>query len=337
MASRNQEATPQATVFSPRNVGPRQSAFGSPEEASDVGSLAQLNNLDSMSYAYSLDDGLKVSHSASSNAGFEVEHSPSSRGLSTPGSDSMPGRFKMNDVFKGKGKSNGTGAVSATGATELRSKPSLADDDFSDLTGAIEILPNGPPSPSKNRFGFSSLRRTNKRYKGRPGSTQTRSPTALPSPQSPDSWLNEGNDDLMGGGGNSDDKSLASGVSSLADMSLMKSRIASTPGGRTDRSMMDADDRTLATLDAARGMVKRECWAPPGKLGVVIDSTKKGPVVHEVKAGSPLEGVVFPGDRIIAVDDNDTRSMTASAVTKVMAKKMDQRRKITVLSVVTGV
>ena len=68
-------------------------------------------------------------------------------------------------------------------------------------------------------------------------------------------------------------------------------------------------------------------------LGLVIVSTKKGPVVHEVKAGSPLEIVVFLGDRIIAVDGNDTQSMTASAVTK----KMDQRRKITVLSVVTEV
>lgn len=90
-------------------------------------------------------------------------------------------------------------------------------------------------------------------------------------------------------------------------------------------------------MDAAKGMVKRDCWAPPGKLGVVIDSTPRGPVVHEVKGGSPLEGVIFAGDRIIAVDDNDTRSMTASAVTKMMAKKMDKKRKITVLSVVTGV
>jgi len=77
---------------------------------------------------------------------------------------------------------------------------------------------------------------------------------------------------------------------------------------------------------------RRVCMAPPGRLGVVIDTTKRGTVIHQVKSGSPLENVVFAGDQIIKIDEFDTNGMTASAVTKIMATKMDQKRKITVLS-----
>jgi len=70
-----------------------------------------------------------------------------------------------------------------------------------------------------------------------------------------------------------------------------------------------------------------------GKLGVIIDTTSSGPIVHEVKPGSALEGVLFSGDRIIAVDDIDTRSKTAAEVTNIMASKVNVARKISVLGV----
>ena len=79
------------------------------------------------------------------------------------------------------------------------------------------------------------------------------------------------------------------------------------------------------------GVVK-EYIAPPGKLGVVIDSSEHGPVVFQVKAGSPLENMVFPGDRIVAIDEIDTRRLTASNVTKIMARKCDEERVIKVFS-----
>ena len=78
--------------------------------------------------------------------------------------------------------------------------------------------------------------------------------------------------------------------------------------------------------------IRREHIAPAEKLGVVIDTTKYGPVVHDVKIGSPLDGVLFCGDRIVSIDDEDTSILTASAVTKIMARKMTVQRKITVLS-----
>ena len=89
---------------------------------------------------------------------------------------------------------------------------------------------------------------------------------------------------------------------------------------------------SVDSIDLEPKLYERVCHAPPGKLGVVIDTTRLGPVIYQVKEGSPLQGLVFPGDRIIAVDDIDTRGMTASNITKIMARKANVERKITVAS-----
>lgn len=93
-----------------------------------------------------------------------------------------------------------------------------------------------------------------------------------------------------------------------------------------------ADKKRPAANDDKLSSFIRECQAPPGKLGIVIDTTKDGPVVYQVKSGSPLENIIFAGDRIIGIDDIDTRGMTASNVTKIMARKCNEPRKMTVLS-----
>jgi hypothetical protein len=80
-----------------------------------------------------------------------------------------------------------------------------------------------------------------------------------------------------------------------------------------------------------QAIVCRDCFAPPGKLKIVIHSTKDGPAVHTVKKGSSLEGHIFPGDLIISVDNVDTRSYTAEQVMKIMTTKTRFERKITVL------
>jgi hypothetical protein len=80
-----------------------------------------------------------------------------------------------------------------------------------------------------------------------------------------------------------------------------------------------------------QAIVCRDCFAPPGKLKIVIHSTKDGPAVHTVKKGSSLEGHIFPGDLIISVDNVDTRSYTAEQVMKMMTTKTRFERKITVL------
>jgi hypothetical protein len=99
----------------------------------------------------------------------------------------------------------------------------------------------------------------------------------------------------------------------------------------------DSQDEEAPTVSTGQNnsvmssIVCRDCYAPPGKLHIVIHSTKDGPAVHSVKEGSSLEGHIFPGDLIISVDNVDTRSYTAEEVMEMMASKSDRERKITVL------
>ncbi len=77
-----------------------------------------------------------------------------------------------------------------------------------------------------------------------------------------------------------------------------------------------------------------DVFAPPGPIGMVVDTTRDGPVVHTLKSTSPLIGLIYPGDLIVGLDDLDTRSMTAATLTRLMAKRSHQtERKITLLAV----
>ncbi len=74
-------------------------------------------------------------------------------------------------------------------------------------------------------------------------------------------------------------------------------------------------------------------FSPPGKVGVAIDVDPEGrPVVHRVKTGSPLEGLLKSGDRVLAIDDVNTTSMSAADVTSLMVRRMNYGRKITFVS-----
>ena len=76
-----------------------------------------------------------------------------------------------------------------------------------------------------------------------------------------------------------------------------------------------------------------DCYAPPGPLGIVIDTTPEGPMVHSLKPTSRLAGLLQPGDLVVGLDDIDTRGMTAATLTRLMAKRSQQaQRKITLLS-----
>lgn len=73
--------------------------------------------------------------------------------------------------------------------------------------------------------------------------------------------------------------------------------------------------------------------APAGPIGIVVDTTKEGPVVHSLKRTSPMLGLISPGDLVVGLDDQDTRSMTAATLTRLMARKSSQKeRKITLLT-----
>jgi hypothetical protein len=77
-----------------------------------------------------------------------------------------------------------------------------------------------------------------------------------------------------------------------------------------------------------------DVFAPSGALGIVVDTTKDGPAVHSLKQTSPMLGLINPGDLIVGLDAQDTRSMTAATLTRLMASKSNQKeRKITLLAI----
>ena len=98
------------------------------------------------------------------------------------------------------------------------------------------------------------------------------------------------------------------------------------------KSSSQSDLSSIQTADLEHtSILKSECYAPPGKLGIAIDTVNGQPVLHRVKETSPLFGVLRRLDIIIAVDEVDTSSMSAAVVTSLMAKKIGKQRKITFL------
>lgn len=62
--------------------------------------------------------------------------------------------------------------------------------------------------------------------------------------------------------------------------------------------------------------------APPGKLGVVIDTPDSGaPVVYNIKENCPIADQLRVGDKVVAVDGEDVRSMTAIKVSRLISEK----------------
>jgi C-terminal processing protease CtpA/Prc len=76
-----------------------------------------------------------------------------------------------------------------------------------------------------------------------------------------------------------------------------------------------------------------EIYAPAGKLGVVIDTPNTGaPILHRIKETCPIADKLQVGDRLIAVDDEDVRSMTAVKVSKLISQKSaNPTRKFTIV------
>ena len=76
-----------------------------------------------------------------------------------------------------------------------------------------------------------------------------------------------------------------------------------------------------------------DIFAPPGKLGVVIDTPADGcPVVHAIKETSIIAGQVIVGDKLVAVDDEDVRQMSAIKVSKMISnKRSNPSRKLTIV------
>ncbi len=75
-----------------------------------------------------------------------------------------------------------------------------------------------------------------------------------------------------------------------------------------------------------------EVRAQPGPLGIIIDSPEEGPIVHEVKEGSPLWHLAKAGDNILAVDGVDCSTYNADAVAYWISTKPIGREQVLVLA-----
>ena len=90
----------------------------------------------------------------------------------------------------------------------------------------------------------------------------------------------------------------------------------------------DSSSSAIDTVEEGPALSIHECYAPPGKLGVSIDTLDGVAVIHKIRQGSPLEGILYPNDVIVAIDEVDTSSMSSSAISSLLAKRMGDTRKI---------
>ncbi|KAL7454299.1 hypothetical protein ACHAWC_005946 [Mediolabrus comicus] len=79
--------------------------------------------------------------------------------------------------------------------------------------------------------------------------------------------------------------------------------------------------------------VLRDVIAPRGKLRILVANTQGfGPAIHTIRPNSPVEGLLFVGDIIVAVNDINTRYAKADEITRIFKETVYEERKISVLS-----
>lgn len=76
-----------------------------------------------------------------------------------------------------------------------------------------------------------------------------------------------------------------------------------------------------------------ELVAPPGKLGLVIDTPAGAatPVVHAVKDTCPLRGSLRVDDALVAVDGVDVRDYSPAEVSRLIGRNSDRARRLTLV------
>jgi C-terminal processing protease CtpA/Prc len=90
-------------------------------------------------------------------------------------------------------------------------------------------------------------------------------------------------------------------------------------------------NKSMPTEDSIYCVATVTISAPPGRLGIVIDTTNEGPLVYHVLDDSPLLNKLHPGDFIISMNDVDTRSMSSSQLSDIIRQTSESYRMLTVL------
>jgi len=133
-----------------------------------------------------------------------------------------------------------------------------------------------------------------------------------------------------GGGG---DASIVSSVGGTLGDNTRQTAGDAGAGSAAARAALGASFESDVRHSAAFAEQVMVIDAPAGKLGVVIDTPDDGaPVVHAVKDSSVIADQIQVGDKLIAVDDDDVRSMTAIKVSKLISKKSaNPSRRLTIV------
>jgi C-terminal processing protease CtpA/Prc len=137
-------------------------------------------------------------------------------------------------------------------------------------------------------------------------------------------------------GGGGDNSVVSSAGGTLGDNTRQTAGEVAAASIAARAALGASFDSDAGYRDTDRSNIKEdiiEVIAPAGKLGVVIDTPDDGaPVVHAVKDSSVIANSIQVGDKLIAVDDEDVRSMTAIKVSKLISKKSaNPTRKLTIV------
>jgi len=72
--------------------------------------------------------------------------------------------------------------------------------------------------------------------------------------------------------------------------------------------------------------------APPGRLGIIIDTSLEGPKIVDIKEDSPMVDLLKTGDIITSINGVETRAMSGPAVRELIANTTIMARMLTVLT-----
>ena len=117
----------------------------------------------------------------------------------------------------------------------------------------------------------------------------------------------------------------------------LQSGTSSSSSSRKNLPLFDEslfDNLNDDTSSSSRSEKILQIIAPPGKLGVVVDTPPGGGCAYicEIKISCPIRNEVQLEDRIVAVDRDDVQKLSAVDVSKLLAKRSrNAERKITVL------
>lgn len=121
------------------------------------------------------------------------------------------------------------------------------------------------------------------------------------------------------------------------DFSVSRSRSGALKYHSSSSSSRSGRDHISASAKRAAARTMRSkvtVTAPPGKLGIILANRtdSRGTVVSGVRTSSVLAEQVSPGDRIIAIDDEDVSQMNVKEITTIMARKSEFERVLVLLA-----